>query len=203
MPKKTTNRYEAASCNTEKMFADALKRLLKKLPLEKISVQKLADECGVNRKTFYYHFESMDDLLGWMLETDAIEAFRDVELCNDPEELLRFYIRYTDQNRKMIKTMFRENSLGFGQLKIYGGCHRIVRLIVEQAEREQQCRPTESYRDYLIDFYTGALTRSFSQYIYHQQPEDQETVIAYLLTLLKTGLAAALTAEPKEKVIPK
>lgn len=203
MPKKTTNRYEAASCNTEKMFADALKRLLKKLPLEKISVQKLADECGVNRKTFYYHFESMDDLLGWMLETDAIEAFRDVELCNDPEELLRFCIEYSDKNRKMLKKAFGGNSAGFGRLKIYSGCHRIVRLMTERVEREQGVHPSEEYRTYAMEFYAGALARSFYQYIYHQIPDSKEQVIAYLLLLLESSLPAALGAESAKKVIPK
>lgn len=203
MRKKSTRRYETTSQNTEKMLAESLKKLLKELPLEKISVQKLVDDCGVNRKTFYYHFDSMDDLLGWTLETDAIEEFRDVELCNDPEELLRFCIEYSDKNRKMLKKAFGGNSAGFGRLKIYSGCHRIVRLMTERVEREQGVHPSEEYRTYAMEFYAGALARSFYQYIYHQIPDSKEQVIAYLLLLLESSLPAALGAESAKKVIPK
>lgn len=203
MRKKSTRRYETTSQNTEKMFAESLKRLLNELPLEKISVQKLADDCGVNRKTFYYHFANIDALLAWTLETDALEELRYVDLCDDPEELLRFCIEYADQNRKMLKKAFGENSMMFGRLKIYSGCHRIVRLMTERVEREQGVHPSEEYRTYAMEFYAGALARSFYQYIYHQIPDSKEQVIAYLLLLLESSLPAALGAESAKKVIPK
>lgn len=203
MPKQAARRYESASRNTEKMLADSLKRLLKKMPLEKISIRKLTEDCGVNRKTFYYHFDSLDDLLGWMLETDAIEAFREIDRCEDPEELLRFCIRYIDENRKMLKMAFRGDGIDFGRLRLYGGCHRIVRLMTERIEREGKQDLPEGYRDYTVEFYTGALARSFYQYIYHQKPDNREEVIRYLLTLLERSLPAALAAGPEEKVIPK
>lgn len=199
MQKNSAHRYETASRNTEKMFAASLKKLLKELPLEKISVQKLADDCGVNRKTFYYHFDSIDDLLGWTLETDAIEEFRDVERCDDPEELLRFCIEYSDKNRKMLKKAFGENSTGFGRLKIYSGCHRIVRLMTERIEREQELDFPAEYRAYAMEFYAGALARSFYQYIYRQTPDSKEQVTGYLLTLLESGLPAALAAGQAKK----
>lgn len=203
MPKKTANRYETASRNTERMFAEALKRLLKKMPLEKISVQKLADECGVNRKTFYYHFESMDDLLGWTLETDAIEAFQDVERCNDPEELLRFCIGYIDRNRKMLKMAFCEDRIGFEQLRLHSGCHRIVRLMTERVEREQGLSVPEDYREYVMEFYIGALARNFYQNLCRGRTDNGEQEAGVLLTLLEASLPAALAAGQTEKVIPK
>ena len=203
MRKRSNRRYETASQNTEKMFAESLKRLLNELPLEKISVQKLADDCGVNRKTFYYHFDSIDDLLGWTLETDAIEESRYIDRCDDPEELLRFCIEYSDRNRKMLKKAFGENSAGFGRLRVYSGCHRIVRLMVERIERERELHLSEEYRTYTIEFYTSALAQSFYQYIYHQKPDRKEQVTEYLLLLLESSLPAALAAEQTKKVIPK
>ena len=40
-------------------------------PLDKITVRMLVENCGLNRQTFYYHFQDIYDLLGWMLERDA------------------------------------------------------------------------------------------------------------------------------------
>lgn len=41
---------------TKRAMSAALKNLLKEKKLNKITVQDIADECGINRQTFYYHF---------------------------------------------------------------------------------------------------------------------------------------------------
>lgn len=203
MRTKSARRYETASLNTEKMFADTLKSLLEQMPLEKISIQRLADECGVNRKTFYYHFESIDDLLRWMMTREATDAFRDVERCNEPEELLRFIIEYSDKNRRMLRKAFRDTDIGLKRLQLYGGFHRVVRLSIEGAEQERSVTVEPAYREYLMDFFVGALAHSFYQYIYERTPGSQEEMIEYCMRMVKCALPAALEAGRKpEKVIP-
>ena len=41
---------------TKKALAVSIKELMKTIPLSKISIQEIADNCGLNRQTFYYHF---------------------------------------------------------------------------------------------------------------------------------------------------
>ena len=203
MRAKPNRRYETASLNTEKMFAEALKALMKQMPLEKISVQRLADECGVNRKTFYYHFESIEELLRWTMERDAIEAFRDVERCNDPEELLQFIIEYSDKHRRMLRSVFRDTDIGLKRLQLYGGFHRVVRLSIEQAERAGEFATPPAYREYVTDFFVGALAHSFYQYIYERTPGTQEEMVEYCMRMVQSAVPAALKAGTKDKkVIP-
>lgn len=203
MRTKPTRRYETASLNTEKMFAETLKKLMKQMPLEKISIQMLADECGVNRKTFYYHFESIEALLRWTMERDAIEAFRDVERCNDPEKLLQFIIEYSDKHRRMLRCAFRDTDLGLKRLQLYGGFHRVVRMSIELAEGEEDFTTSPDYREYVTDFFVGALAHSFYQYIYEHTPAAQEKMVEYCMRMVRYAVPAALKAETKDKkVIP-
>lgn len=58
---------------TKKALAAAFRQLLETTPFEKITVTAIADECGVNRQTFYYHFHDVYDLIGWTMDHD-IEA---------------------------------------------------------------------------------------------------------------------------------
>ena len=55
---------------TETMLCVAFMELLKKCPFSKITIQKLAGQCGVNRQTFYYHFDNIYDLLSKSFEYD-------------------------------------------------------------------------------------------------------------------------------------
>lgn len=58
---------------TKRAMADALKKLLQKRKLEHITVQDVADEANVSRKTFYYHFHDIYDLVEWLLLEECRE----------------------------------------------------------------------------------------------------------------------------------
>ena len=48
---------------TKKAIKDTFISLLKEKPFNQITVKDIVDECGVNRNTFYYHYEDINDLL--------------------------------------------------------------------------------------------------------------------------------------------
>ena len=56
---------------TKRALASALKELLEHKPLNKITIADITEQCGVNRQTFYYHFQDIYALLEWIYTTDA------------------------------------------------------------------------------------------------------------------------------------
>lgn len=57
---------------TKNALATALKQLMKEKPFEKISISDICDACGMNRKSFYYHFKDKYDLVNWIFYVDFI-----------------------------------------------------------------------------------------------------------------------------------
>ena len=51
------------SVSTKAAFASALKKMMAVKPMEKITVKDLVEICGVNRQTFYYHFDDIYNTL--------------------------------------------------------------------------------------------------------------------------------------------
>ena len=49
---------------TKRALEQSLKNLLLKKPLTKITINDIAEDCGINRMTFYYHFKDIYDLVG-------------------------------------------------------------------------------------------------------------------------------------------
>ena len=58
----------SASDRTKKQLAQALKELSATMPLRKIRVGELCAHCGVDRRTFYYHFRDIYDLAAWIFD---------------------------------------------------------------------------------------------------------------------------------------
>lgn len=55
---------------TKQLIAQTLKKLMINVPLDKISVQDIVKECGLNCKTFYYHFQDKQALVCWIFDTE-------------------------------------------------------------------------------------------------------------------------------------
>jgi probable dihydroxyacetone kinase regulator len=57
---------------TKSALAASMKKLMKEKPFAKISVIDICEGCGMNRKSFYYHFKDKYDLVNWIFYTDFI-----------------------------------------------------------------------------------------------------------------------------------
>lgn len=58
----------AASNITKRALATALWELMKEVPFDKIQVANICERCGMNRKSFYYHFKDKYDLVNWIFD---------------------------------------------------------------------------------------------------------------------------------------
>ena len=70
------NRFygEKMSEITKRALENSLKSLLLKKPFTKITINDIAEDCGINRMTFYYHFKDIYDLVEWSCLEDARRA---------------------------------------------------------------------------------------------------------------------------------
>ena len=122
---------ESKYFNTSVKMSDALLDLLKTKPFAYITISEICKKAGVNRSTFYLHYENTADLLAeteqrllgdflsyFMVDTVALTAhFADCEekeLNFITEEYLHPYLSYIRDNRHVFATILRHaNSFHF------------------------------------------------------------------------------------------
>lgn len=51
---------------TKRAIATGLKELVDEKPFNKISIRDITEKCGLNRQTFYYHFQDKYELVNWI-----------------------------------------------------------------------------------------------------------------------------------------
>lgn len=106
---------EVTTLNTKKTLSASLKKCMERKPLSKITVTDIVNECGLNRKTFYYHFQDVPDLLKWTLEQEAVDVVKEFDLLNELEAALRFAVNYIRENSHIINCAY--DSMGRDELK--------------------------------------------------------------------------------------
>ena len=96
-------KHNEQSQQTKQALSEALKAMMKKKPLNKITVRELVEDCGVNRKTFYYHFEDIPDLLLWMMKRNLKRNMQEASMQSTPEESLKYLITLSLSSRLFVE----------------------------------------------------------------------------------------------------
>lgn len=80
---------------TKLMIADTLKTLVLTIHIDKITIHDIVEACGINRKTFYYHFQDKQSLISWIFNEDF--AKYDDESTNG--EILKSIVTHMYDNK--------------------------------------------------------------------------------------------------------
>ncbi|MDO5397123.1 MAG: hypothetical protein Q4G33_04260 [bacterium] len=82
---------------THEAIHTVFRKMIANKPYKKISVTELTQAAKINRKTFYLHYVSLDDLLAEMyndINTEIIEKIKHFEIPMDLEEMIYILFEY-------------------------------------------------------------------------------------------------------------
>ena len=184
-------KHEVTTLNTKKMLSASLKHCMEKKSLSKITVTDIVTDCGLNRKTFYYHFQDVPDLLKWTLEQEAVDVVKQFDLLNELEEALRFAVRYIRENSHMINCAY--DSIGRDELKRFlnHDFQSIVMSIVEQIERKENVHSDPDAKKIICNFYTEGMAGELVDLLKSRDAAQDEKSIRCISLVVRTSLEAA------------
>lgn len=165
---KRLNKSESKYFATVARMDEAFLALLEKKDFAYITVKEICEAAGVNRSTFYLHYETMADLLEESVshmkkDTDAfVTKMRDCpldELYLITPEYLTPYLGYIEQNKQLFRTA-TENAAVLGMDKNYERMFRhVFTPILDRYGIPHQDRP------YLMAFYIQGLMAIISEWL--------------------------------------
>lgn len=93
--------------HTKDAILDAFGELLAERPLNKITVKDIVDRCGINRNTFYYHFEGIPSLLEETVKSTADEIVQAHSKLGSPMDCIAPIVQYCTDHKKAILHIYR------------------------------------------------------------------------------------------------
>ena len=123
---------------TKKALLSAFGELIEKKPFNKITITDITEKCGLNRMTFYYHFDNIYELMIWGLEMQMREVSKDyINYENWKTGYLRvFYFALDRKNyiKKIFQTIEQEHLVHYLN-KI---AERMVITVIEDKIRDME-----------------------------------------------------------------
>lgn len=189
-------KHEITSMNTKKMFAASLKGFMEKKPLSKITVSEIVNDCGVNRKTFYYHFEDIYALLKWMLEQEALEVIKQFDLLVDYREVVLFVMNYVRQNKHLLccayDSMGRDELRHFFCIDFMG----ILRNMIDSTEKQLHLHVDEDFKTFLSHLYAEAVSGLLVSEFTSNEDHDPEKAVEFFSLVIQSSIPSALINAP-------
>lgn len=184
-------KHNEQSLQTKQALSDALKAMMRKKPLNRITVRELVEDCGVNRKTFYYHFEDIFSLLKWTLEQEAICMFGKYDLVSQRREAVEFALDYISSNHDILHNIV--HSIGRSELSryFYNDIYEPTYNLVCEAVRIHSVTADDSYKAFLSKFLTEAIAGVLLDCI-EKETGDREKLADYITSTITGTILGSL-----------
>lgn len=165
----------------------ALIKLLDKKPFDYITVKEICQEAGVNRSTFYLHYENTVELLEEAIEytndeflsyfKDADESFISNMNSKSNDELLLItpsylkpYLKYIKENKALHSSGVLKNAYMKPNEKFKKMAKHIFYPIMERLKVE------ENKRDYILAYYTHGVIAIVEQWLKNDCKESIDEI---------------------------
>ena len=176
---------------TKKAIAAALRAVMTQKPLSKITVSDIAEQCAINRQTFYYHFQDIPDLVEWVCLTEADEALENNKDYETWQEGILAVFETLKKEKLFVKNIYRSAPREVILNYLYKMVYPLLYSVVEEEAEGMTVR--ESDKEFIAHFYKYAFVGLMLDWVQHDMEGEPRELIEELATIIKGTFRQALT----------
>lgn len=163
--------------------------LLNEKEFDKITIKEISKKCGINRNTFYYHYEDIYSLLDDVLMTEVNNVIND---CNNESVNQKFVesIEFASKNKVALYHIFNSsNKEEFNNYLI-----KVVDVLLKHYIKKNNLLVTvsDAEEDIIIKFYIGAISYLITEWFKNGMKNEPTYVIDKLVDLIGKSLKESL-----------
>lgn len=148
---------------TKDALAAAFKKMMTIKPIGQITIKDLVELCGVNRQTFYYHFDDVYDLLEWVFEQDANRVLPKKVVYEHWRDDVMLFFTYLWNNRSFAINIYNSQSRPY-MLRFYKQkLEKCIRGFADIVSEGVNIDKTDY--EFVIEFYTNGVIGLISQWL--------------------------------------
>ena len=175
---------------TKRALEASLKNLLLKKPLDKITINDITEDCGINRMTFYYHFKDIYDLIEWCCVEDAKKALEGKKTYDTWQQgFLQIFEAVLD-NKPFILNVYHSVSREQVELYLYKLTYDLLIGVVEEKSAGMNVRDED--KKFIADFYKYAFVGLMLDWVKHDMKGDPHKMIDELSVVMHGNVTSAL-----------
>ena len=181
---------DLVSQTTKRALEASLKKLLLQKPLNKITINDITEDCGVNRMTFYYHFKDIYDLVDWIMVEDAAKALEGRQSFENWTDAFLDILHQVQDNKVLVMNVYRSVSREQVEQYLYKLLDSMLRDFVDRSA--QGFTVQDADKQFIIDFYKYGFVGLALEWIRRDMKADPAIMAERLNTIMQGDLKRAL-----------
>ena len=161
----------------------SLKKLLLQKPLDKVTINDLASDCGISRMAFYYHFKDIYDLVEWICIEDATQALQGKKTYDSWQEGLRQIFEEVLENKPFVLNVYHSVSREQIENYLYKLTYGLIIDVVE--EKAAGIQIAEGDKKFIADFYKYSFVGIMLDWIKQGMKADYQIIVEKMCTMIK------------------
>ena len=189
------------SQTTKRALEASLKNLLLLKPLDKITINDIAEDCGINRMTFYYHFKDIYDLVEWTCVEDASKALEGKKTYDTWKQGFLQIFEAVLANKPFIMNVYHSVSREQVEIYLYKLVYGLTIGVVNEKSTGMTIRDED--KKFIADFYKYAFVGLMLDWIKNGMKDDPHLIIDRLGSLVHGNITSALNNYRTDKPLSK
>lgn len=181
---------------TKNMLAEALEILLQEKTLGKITIKDIVAKCGLNRQTFYYHFDDIYELVEWVFRKKLLHIFTPYSGEALWQEGLKDFLIAIENNRQLCKNALCDMS----QEQMYHLFFEDISALVNRAiyDISGDMNVDDAYSENIVLFFSISFASIIEQWTYGKIDSSTDALVCFLDIMIQDQINGAISRLKRE-----
>ena len=118
---------------TKRAIKDAFLRQLTERPLSQITVKDIVEECGINRNSFYYHYEGLPALLEEIIADELKKLTENYPAIDSMEHAVDAAVEFCRAHKRAVLHIYNSISRDAFERYLMETCRYVVATYIDTA----------------------------------------------------------------------
>ena len=182
---------------TKQAIQDSVMKLLKEKTVDKITVRDIIEDCGINRNTFYDHYQDIPALLEEIFRCEADKTLKTYQAVDSLESCIEITVTFARQHRKIIQNLYSTSHREVYEQCLWHICEYTVTSFIQAAFSDETSVSAED-KALLIHYYKCVVFGQVMDWLNHSMQTDVHASFRRLCEL--QGIVAEKVLKKSETV---
>ncbi len=176
---------------TKKALSEGFKSLMRTKSFDKIKISDITDSCGLNRQTFYYHFQDKYELLNWIFFNEVIAVLSDnLTFDNWDEKILQILTVMSNENY-FYQNALRIISQNEFQAYLFHVTFELLCDIIDRISLNKNLH--EDDKHFIANFYSYGIVGIIVDWAKHGMKQSPEKLTLHIKNLVQDSKSFAVS----------
>jgi len=161
--------------STEEVLAEALKLVLLKKPIDKITVKDIVTECDLTRQTFYNHFSDIYELVEWSARQVTEKTLNNVADYDNWQQGFYDVMIIIKNDKVIIDNTYRSAYRDLMEKYIYRVIYSYIIVVVENQAAGMSV--AQNHKNFIAHFYSLAFISLIFEWVKDGMKDDPKEIV--------------------------